>query len=133
MLDRVAAELGVPRQALDDAFEAAYDWQANARFEEWVQGLVDDESLTPDEATEANDWFDDRPEDSGLIALKLVKVSDSDTVGDYLSKLVDTERLTQAESDALGTWHEGQPEALPASSDGRGHGYRRGHDRGGRH
>ena len=133
MLDRVAAELGITRQALDDAFEAAYDWQANARFEEWVQGLVDDESLTSEEATEANAWFDDRPENSGPIALRLVRVSDSDTVADYLSKLVDAERLTQAESDALGTWHEDRPEALPASSDGKGHGHRKGHGRGGRH
>ncbi len=120
VLDWVASDLGVTRAALDDAFSYAYDQQANASFEAWVQALVDAGTLDDDQATEANGWFDNRPEDSGHTALKLAKISDADAVADYLAKEVDDGDLTQDESDALSAWHGDRPEALPTSSRGKG-------------
>ena len=112
-LNRVAEILGVERTALDSAFATASDEQANTRFEEYVEGLEDDETLTSDQATAANDWFDDRPSNSGPIALRLSGTSDADKVDEFLARLVENEKLTQAESDALDTWHGNRPDSLP--------------------
>lgn len=124
-LDRVAEILGVERIDLDSAIAAASDERANTRFEEYVQGLVDDETLTSDQATSANDWFDERPSNSGPIAFRLAGTADSDKVDSALERLVENEKLTQDESDALSSWHDDRPDSLPEVS--RKHG-RHGHN-----
>ena len=123
-LNRVAEILGVERTELDSAFATASDERANTRFEEYVQGLEDDETLTSDQATAANDWFDERPSNSGPLSLRLSATSDSDKVDDWLAKLVENEKLTQDESNALSDWHDDRPDSLPEVS--RKHG-RHGH------
>lgn len=123
-LDRVAEILGVGRTDLDSAIATASDERADTRFEEYVQGLEDDETLTSDQATAANDWFDQRPSDTGPLALRLSATSDSDKVEGWLAKLVENEKLTQDESDALSSWHDDRPDSLPEVS--RKHG-RHGH------
>lgn len=114
--NRVAEILGVERTALDDAMATASDERANARFEGYVQGLVDDETLTGDEASAANNWFDTRPGNSGPLALRLAGTSDAERVDNMLAKLVEKEKLTQDESDALDAWHGNRPDSLPEVS-----------------
>ncbi len=124
-LNRVAEILGVERADLDNAFATASDERANAKFEGYVQGLADDETITSEQATAANNWFDERPANSGPLALRLAGTSDSDKVDNFLARLVENEKLTQDESDALGAWHDNRPDSLPEASRGDG---RHGHD-----
>ena len=124
VMARVAEILGIEQDTLESAFATALDEKANTRFEEYVQGLADDETLTSEQATAANDWFDERPSNSGPMAIRLARTSDSDKVDTFLEKLVDGERLTQDESDALSDWHDDRPDSLPTVS--RKHG-RHGH------
>ena len=116
VLNRVAELLGKSRTDLDSAFTTALDEQANTKFEEYVQGLVDDETLTSDQATEANDWFDERPANSGPLPLRLARTSDSGRVDTFLEKLVGAERMTQNEANTLSDWHDDRPDSLPTAT-----------------
>ena len=125
VLNRVAEILGKTRAELDSAFATSLDEQANTKFEERMTALVDDETLTQDQADTANTWFDERPANSGPMALRLAGTSDSDKVDNFLTRLVENEKLTQDESDALSDWHDDRPDSLPEGS--RKHG-RHGHE-----
>ena len=126
IMARVAEILGIEQETLQSAFATALDEQANVKFEEYVQGLQDDETLTSDQATAANNWFDERPANSGALAIRLARTSDSDRVDGWLEKLVDAERLSQDEADALSDWHDDRPDFLPTAA--REHsGWRKGH------
>ncbi len=116
IMARVAEILDIEQATLEAAFATALDEQADTKFAGYVQGLVDDETLTSDQATEANDWFDERPANSGPLALRLAGTSDSDKVDNFLARLVENEKLTQDESDALDAWHDDRPDALPEVS-----------------
>ena len=130
VMARVAEILEIEQDTLESAFATALDEKANTRFEEYVRGLEDDETLTSDQATEANDWFDERPANSGPLALRLARTSNSDRVDTFLEKLVERERVTQDEADALSDWHDDRPDSLPTVT--RGHGKERhGHHGGG--
>lgn len=127
VLNRVAELLGKTRAELDSAFATSLDEQANTKFEERMTALVTDETLTQDQADAANTWFDERPSNSGLLALRLAGTSDADKVDNFLARLVKNEKLTQDESDALDAWHDDRPDSLPEVSQkhgrhGRGHG-----------
>ncbi len=126
IMERVAEILGVEQDTLKAAFTTAFDEQANTKFEEYVQGLLDDETLTSDQATEANDWFDERPANSGPLALRLARTSDSDRIDTFLEKLVEAERMTQDEADTLSDWHDDRPDSLPTATHEHS-GRRRGH------
>ncbi len=130
VMARVAEILGIEQDALESAFAAALDERANTRFEEYVQGLEDDETLTSDQATEANDWFDERPANSGPLALRLAGTSNSDRVDTFLEKLVERERVTEDEADALSDWHDDRPDSLPTVTREHGKGWH-GHHGGG--
>ena len=127
VMARVAEILGIEQDTLESAFATALDERANARFEEYVQGLEDDETLTSDQATEANDWFDERPANSGALALRLARTSNSDRIDAFLEKLVERERVTQDEADALSDWHDDRPASLPTVT------HRHGKERHGHH
>jgi len=114
IMERVAAILGVEQATLQAAFATAFDEQSNTKFEEHVQALVDDETLTSDQAAVANNWFDQRPTNSGPMALRLASTSDSDRVDTVLSKLVEAERMSQDDADALSEWHGDRPDSLPS-------------------
>ena len=126
IMERVAEILGVEQDTLKAAFTTAFDEQANTKFEEYVQGLLDDETLTSDQATEANDWFDERPANSGPLALRLARTSDSGRVDTFLEKLVGAERMTQNEANTLSDWHDDRPDSLPTATHEHS-GRRRGH------
>ena len=126
VLNRVAELLGKTRAELDSAFATSLDEQANAKFEERMTALVTDGTLTQDQADAANTWFDERPSNSGAIAIRLAGTSDTDKVGTWLAKLVEAEKLTQDESDDLSNWHDDRPDSLPTVShkhSGRRHGH----------
>ena len=124
IMARVAEILGVEQDTLESAFATALDEQANTKFEERMAALVSDETLTQEQADAANTWFDQRPANSGPLALRLAGASDSDKVDNFLARLVEKEKLTQDESDALAAWHDDRPDSLPEVS--RKHG-RHGH------
>ena len=130
VMARVAEILEIEQDTLESAFATALDERANTRFEEYVQGLEDDETLTLDQATEANDWFDERPANSGPLALRLARTSNSDRVDTLLEKLVERDRVTQDEADALSDWHDDRPDSLPTVTRGDGK-ERHGHHGGG--
>ena len=116
IMARVAEILGVEQDTLESAFATARDEQANAKFEERMAALVDDETLTQEQADAANTWFDQRPANSGPLALRLAGASDSDKVDNFLARLVEKEKLTQDEADALAAWHDDRPDSLPEVS-----------------
>ena len=124
IMARVAEILDIEQATLEAAFATALDEQANTKFEERMAALVSDETLTQEQADAANTWFDERPANSGALALRLAGTSDSDKVDNFLARLVENEKLTQDESDALGAWHDDRPDSLPEIS--REHG-RHGH------
>ena len=113
IMARVAEILGIEQDTLESAFATALDEQAGAKFEERMAALVADETLTQEQADAANTWFDERPANSGPLALKLARTSDSDRVDSLLDKLVEKERMTQAQADALSEWHNNRPDSLP--------------------
>ncbi len=124
VMERVAEILGIEQDTLESAFATATDEQANTKFEERMAALVSDETLTQEQADAANAWFDERPANSGALALRLAGTSDSGKVDNFLARLVENEKLTQDESDALDAWHDNRPDSLPEVS--RRHG-RHGH------
>ena len=124
IMARVAELLDIEQATLEAAFATALDEQANTKFEERMAALVSDETLTQEQADAANAWFDERPANSGALALRLAGTSDSDKVDTFLARLVENEKLTQDESDALDAWHDDRPDSLPEVS--RKHG-RHGH------
>ena len=123
IMARAAEILGIEQATLEAAFTTALDEQANTKFEERMAAWVTDETLTQEEADAANTWFDERPANSGPLALRLAGTSDADKVDNFLAKLVENEKLTQDESDALDTWHDDRPDSLPEVS--RKHGRHR--------
>lgn len=125
MMARVAEILGIEQDTLEAAFATALDERANAKFEERMTALVTDETLTQEQADAANTWFDERPANSGAIALRLAGTSDSGKVDNFLAKLVENEKLTQDESDALDAWHDDRPDSLPSVARKREHDVRR--------
>ena len=116
MMARVAEILGVEQDTLEAAFATALDERANAKFEERMTALVTDETLTQEQADAANTWFDERPANSGPLALRLAGTSDADKVDNLLARLVENEKLTQDESDDLDAWHDDRPDSLPEVS-----------------
>ena len=124
IMARVAEILDIEQATLEAAFATALDEKANTRFEERMSALVVDGTLTQEQADTANAWFDERPANSGALALRLAGTADSDKVDNFLARLVENEKLTQDESDALDAWHDDRPDSLPEVS--RKHG-RHGH------
>ena len=127
LMARVAEILGIEQATLESAFATALDEQAETRFDAKVAALVADETLTQEQADAATGWFEERPELSGPIAIRLAATSDSDKVDGFLAKLVEKEKLTQDEADALSAWHDDRPDSLPEhkgkrhDADGDGH------------
>ncbi|MCE2499759.1 MAG: hypothetical protein J4G13_02725 [Dehalococcoidia bacterium] len=116
VLARVAEIVDVEQDTLESAFKTAFDEQAETRFDDRIDALVTDETLTEGEGNAAKTWFEDRPELSGPLAIRLAGTSDSEKVDSWLAKLVENEKLTQDESDALSGWHDDRPESLPETA-----------------
>ena len=113
LMARVAEILGIEQATLESAFTTAIDEQAEIKFDARVAQLVTNETLTQEQADAATAWFEERPELSGPVAIRLAGTSDSDKVDNFLAKMVEKEKLTQDESEALNEWHDDRPESLP--------------------
>lgn len=126
VMARVAEIIGVEQETLESAFKTALDEQAETKFDARVDALAADETLTQEQADAAKSWFEDRPELSGPLALRLAHTSDAERVGSWLEKLAAAGKLTQEQADALSAWHGERPDSLP-ESERRHHGHRKGH------
>lgn len=126
VLARVSELIDVEQTTLESAFATAYDERADARFTAYTETLVEDETLTQEQADAATTWFDTRPGNSGPIAILLAFTANSGFVDDLLSRMVEHGKLTQEESDALSGWHGNRPDSVPEMERGR-FGHRKGH------
>ena len=126
VLARVSEIVDVEQTTLESAFATAYDERADVRFTDYARSLVEDETLTQEQADAATTWFDARPSNSGPIAILLAFTANSGFVDDLLSRMVEHGRITQEEADALSGWHENRPDAIPQEERGR-FGHRKGH------
>ncbi len=113
VLARVSEIVDVEQAALASAFATAYDERADATFTDYLQSLVEDETLNREQAAAAATWFDGRPANSATIAILLAFTANSGFVDDLLSRMVEHGRITQEESEALSGWHENRPDAIP--------------------
>ena len=130
-IQRVAEILGIESETVGSAFATAQHELADEQFATKMDTLVEDGTLTREQADAANAWFTARPADAGRIAYIAVGAADSDKVAQILQKAVDNGALTQEQADAIAAWHAERPDSLPEHSrerfGGRGdHG--RGHD-----
>ena len=126
VLARVSEIIDVEQTTLESAFATAYDERADATFTDYLQSLVEDETLNQEQADAATTWFDGRPSNSGTIAILLAFTANSAFVDDLLSRMVEHGKITQEESEALRGWHEHRPDAIPQDERSR-FGYRSGH------
>ena len=125
-IQRVAEILGIESETVGSAFATAQHELADEQFATKMDTLVEDGTLTREQADAANAWFTARPADAGRIAYIAVGAADSDKVAQILQKAVDNGALTQEQADAISAWHGERPDFLPE--------HRIGHDRdGGRH
>ena len=125
-IQRVAEILGIESETVGSAFATAQHELADEQFATKMDTLVEDGTLTREQADAANAWFTARPADAGRIAYIAVGVADADKVAQILQKAVDNAALTQEQTDAISAWHGERPDFLPE--------HRIGHDRdGGRH
>ena len=130
-IQRVAEILGIESETVGSAFATAQHELADEQFATKMDTLVEDGTLTREQADAANAWFTARPADAGRIAYIAVGTADSDKVAQILQKAVDNAALTQEQADAIATWHAERPDSLPVHSRGRfgGRGdHGRGHD-----
>ena len=127
LMVRVADILGVPPGDVEAAFKIALDEQAGSRFDERIDALVADETLTQAQGEVAKTWFGSRPRSSGHVAIHLAHTADADRADAWLSRLVEDDMLTQDEADSLSAWHDDRPDHLPEGRDGRHGGH---HDHG---
>jgi len=62
LLARVADKLGIDQQALEDAFAEAQNEMRTEALENRLQGLVDEEVITQEEAGQYRDWWQSKPD-----------------------------------------------------------------------
>jgi hypothetical protein len=129
VLDRVASILGLDRSEIDDAFTQARSELKDEKQAETLAALVDNGTLTGDEALAIGNWLADRPE--ALDGVKSTKQSVFKFHGgsldhtapslaldipsfspEHLARLVEAEKLSQEESDAIQTWLDARPESV---------------------
>jgi len=119
--DRVAEILGINRETLDSAMKTARDENRDARQEEKLVALVEQEVITQAQADEIDAWQDARPEVvdelKGLGGGKgrgygTMPPADENAVEARIAALVEQEVITQADADEILAWHEAKPEYL---------------------
>jgi hypothetical protein len=126
VLDRVASILGMDRSELDDAFTQARSELKDEKQAETLAALVDNGTLTGDEALAIDNWLEQRPE--ALDGIKPDKRSvfkfhggSLDHSGsslnipsfspEYLDRLVEAGTLSQEDADAIQEWLDARPES----------------------
>ncbi len=129
VLDRVASILGIDRSKLDDAFTEARSELKDEKQAETLAALVDNDTLTEDEALAIGNWLDQRPEaldgikpdirtvfkfhggslDHTAPTLTLDIPSFSP---EHLARLVEAGKLSQEDADAIQDWLDARPESV---------------------
>ncbi len=126
LLDRVASILGIERTELDDAFVQAKSEVQDEKQTEALAALVEDGTLTGDEATEITEWLNSQPiAFDGLgparkqahkgkpghpkpgAALPIPNISP-----EKLAAMVEADRLSQGDADAVQAWLDLRPDAV---------------------
>ena len=117
--DRVAEILGIDREDLDSAMKTARDEYRDAKQEEKLANLVEQEVITQTQADEIDAWRDAGPD--ALDQLKLtgrglahgmMPPVDENAVEARLDALVEQEVITQDDSDEILAWYNDKPEYL---------------------
>ena len=123
VMARVAEIIGVEPEELEDAFRTARDEQAEVRFNDRIDELMADKTLSEEQGDEAKAWFARRPAKTGPVAIILAITADAERVERMLARMVEADVVTQPEADALAEWHTDRPAFLPEPSrrDRRGH------------
>ena len=129
IFERVAQIIDVEQETLENAFATAHHELADEQFAAKMDTLVENETLTREQADAAINWFAARPADAGRLAYIAVGTADTDQVAQMLQKAVDQEMLTQEQADAIADWHAERPDSLPEHRHGR-FGHRGEHGRG---
>ncbi|MCZ6538459.1 MAG: hypothetical protein O6922_01365 [Chloroflexi bacterium] len=117
--DRVAEILGINREDLDSATKTARGEYRDARQEEKLDGLVEQEVITQAQADEITAWQDARPDavdelrgkGRGHGGGKMPPV-DENGFDARLTALVEQEVITQGEADEILAWYSTKPEYL---------------------
>ena len=111
--DRVAEILGIDRETLDSAMSTAREENREAKQDERLAALVEDGTITQDQAYKIDAWEDSKPKIMG--DLKKLGREYGGVKGDLaatLASLVEQEVTTQAEADAFIAWLEAKPDYL---------------------
>ena len=114
--DRVAEILGIGRENLDAAMQTARDEYRDAKQEEKLAALVQQEVITQAQADEIDAWQDARP--AVMDDLKLtgkgrgrgsMPPADENAIEARLAALVVQEVIAQADADEILAWHDAKP------------------------
>ena len=119
--DRVAEILGIDRADLDSATKTARNEYRDAKQEEKLAELVEQEVITQAQADEIDAWQDARPD--VVDELKLVgrgkghrqgsmPPADENAIEARLDALVEQEVITRDDADEILAWHNAKPEYL---------------------
>ena len=143
--ERVASILGLEKETVEDAFTQAKDAMQDERRDDYLAKLVEDGTLTQDEADAIEGWHDSQPEVTFNYA-ETSKFGNKGRGGKFggswmvmsesvLDALVEKEVLNQDDADSLQEWYDDRPDAVTKLTAGKGdHGKwgRGGHGRMGR-
>lgn len=119
--DRVAEILGIDRADLDSATKTARNEYRDAKHEEKLAELVEQEVITQAQADEIDAWQDARPD--VVDELKLVgrgkghgqgsmPPADENAIEARLAALVEQEVITRDDADEILAWYNEKPEYL---------------------
>jgi len=126
VLDRVATILGIDRSELDDAFTEARSELKDEKQAETLAALVENGTLTEDDALEIGNWLDERPEAFDGIkpdkrsvfkfhggsldpTASILKLDIPSASPEHLARLVEAEKLSQEDADAIQSWLDARP------------------------
>ena len=62
LMARVAEKLGIGQQELEDAFAEARSEMRDEALDSYLQKLVDEDKITPDQAVQYKEWLQARPD-----------------------------------------------------------------------
>ena len=136
-VERVASILGLETSDVEDAFAQAKDEMREERTDSYLAKLVENGTLTQEEADAIQTWMDAKPDVEFAMSDKRGwggkgfggHHGSQVLSGDKLEYLIEEGMLTQADADALSEWYDDQPEAISKLMSNRG-GWKNGEHRG---
>ena len=119
--ERVASILGLETETVEDAFTQAKDEMRDDWQESYLAKLVEDGTLTQDEADGIFDWIEDKPDVEYSVGSRFGrwgghgfgKGFGSNVLSEEaLNSLVEKEVLSQDDADSLQSWYDERPDAV---------------------